>query len=225
MNLKKLTTITAGIAISVSSGFFVLLSNIQPSLAEGKFVCGRNSKGEFVTFARTKTGLFPLIVWNKWEPGEWDRQKRCVDIRNRFNSFTSSDLRSLRAGTMKNHPVICAAKCTKLAITFPLKSNPESYLQQLKSLVGGANVPALELSTHAPFSYGDHGGLVLDVNNLLALEQYLPQESTANVQIIQEQTQNTNYIRNSRPAKVDEDGIVDVEDGLNLFGKLHQIIF
>jgi Circadian oscillating protein COP23 len=223
-NVAKLLTATI---VTLPAFLAVYFIDVQPSLAQNKkFVCGRDSQGNITTFARTTQGLFPLIVWSKWEPGQWSRQKRCVAIANRFNTFTRSDFNSLRASKKNGFPVICTRYCQKIAITFPKGTNAKDYLEQLKAIVSGANVPALELSNNdAPFSYED-GELVLNMNNLLALDQYLPTESADKVEILEEN--NTKVApTNPSPSQANNSNneIIDVPDDKIHKGPLNESIF
>jgi Circadian oscillating protein COP23 len=185
MKIKKLTTISTTVAITTVSSFLLLLTNIQTSVAKSTFVCKLHN-GEYMTAIPTRTSYFPLFIWNKWETKDWSFKRRCDEVTNRFNNFTRDDLQDLKVGNINYQPVICANKCTKIVVTFPQNSNPESYLQRLLKIIREAHKASqipIQLSDNAnsALRYGDHGGLVLNVNKLLELVEHLKNDETPEI--------------------------------------------
>lgn len=143
MQLNKAASVLAIAATSITS--FVTLSIITnfhlPSHAQtATFFCG-SSGGVPVTYARTPRGNIPMIRWldNSSFGGNWNRQRRCEDVSQRFQrNYDNGTMQTIATGRLNGYPVVCAASsqdepCTENTLLFTLKSgaNASRVVQRL----------------------------------------------------------------------------------------------
>jgi hypothetical protein len=126
--------------VSLTALGTISLLNLPSYAQTATFFCG-TSKGIPVTYARTPRGNVPMIRWldNSSFGGNWNRQRRCEDVSQRFQrNYDNGTLQTIATGTLNGYPVICAASsqdepCTENTLLFTLKSgaNASRVVQRL----------------------------------------------------------------------------------------------
>ena len=137
MNIRLFAPGLTGLALALGA----TTAFNQPSYAEGATFFCRKSDGVPVTYARTPRGDVPMIRWvdNNSFPPTWTPERRCQEVSQRFQrNYDNGMLITLKTGTLKGQPVVCAAvsqdsPCTDRTMLFTLKpgSNANRIVESL----------------------------------------------------------------------------------------------
>lgn len=137
---NRIVTISTSIVVSLTVSGAIFDENLPSYAQNATFFCGE-SKGIPVTYARTPRGNVPMIRWvdNSSFGGNWNRQRRCEDVSQRFQrNYDNGTLQTIATGKLNGYPVVCAASsqdepCTENTLLFTLKpgANASQVVQRL----------------------------------------------------------------------------------------------
>ncbi len=176
----KLSSYSTALFLSVTVSIPSLLLAQSVQAQSNTFYCGQ-SKGEYVTMARTGRGNVPVIRWvsNYFSGSSYTPQKRCQMVSQKFEQYNQDGtLQFLTTGRVNGLPVICSAQqydggCNGVLFTLKPGQNPNQVLQDLMSVRNRASGPIKQLGG------GSAGGNQQDSNaqTYINMENYLKNAS------------------------------------------------
>lgn len=224
-NYTKITSLMTSLAATIVSTVG-LLSMPQTAQAQSKFSCRMSSSGVPFTALETSRGPLAIIYWDKWAPGKWTSRKRCTTVRDRFNSYTSYDMKGVQAGTKNGYPVVCTTGCQKIVFTLPLGTNARSYVKRFKNRIELGQGAELHLSSGSPFYRDATGETLINMNTLMnpsvvnALDISLFETTSTESQGVQPATVQTPQMPSLPETEPSDDGIIPYGSGVETIDEI-----